>query len=340
MLSDIEYAIDGPPQIGEPIRVAENLYMLRLPLPFALDHVNVWLLEGDSSWTIIDTGMGTMQSLGIWEKLLVSFLKNKPVEKLILTHYHPDHVGLSGDLVARTGAAVYMSRVEWLTANMLFHDAEGKLNTAMLRLFQQHGLPDDQYQQMSKTRNIFAARCFNLPLFYRRLQHGELIEMAGSNWQCRVGKGHSPEHIALYCRDRKILIAGDHILPKITPNIPMPVQEPFANPVADYLESLSTFSDMANDVLVLPSHRLPFRGIRIRIDQLISHHHQRLERLYEACDKPVSVYNMLPVLFNRALDLNQMTFAMLEGLSHMVYLEREGNLIKSEENSVYVYQHR
>ena len=338
MVNDIQYMLDQTPETGKPLRVEEDLYLLRLPLPFALDHVNVWLLEGETSWTIIDSGLGSKDCLTIWESLLSGFLKSKPVDKLILTHYHPDHVGLSGDLVERTGASVYMSRTEWLTANMLFHDGGSELNSAMLRLFHQHGLPDSLNQQMLKTKNIFASRCSSLPASYRRIQHGDMLNICGSKWQCRLGQGHSPEHIALYNKHRKILIAGDHILPKITPNIPMPVQEVSANPIDDYIKSLKTYTDIEDDVLVLPSHRLPFKGVGIRIEQLILHHHQRLATLYEACVTPVTVYDILPVLFRRELDINQMKFAMLEALSHMRYLQCEGKLEQSHANGIYCYQ--
>ena len=338
MVNDIEYLLEQPPQTGVPTRVADDLYMLRLPLPFALDHVNVWLLEDTHSWTIIDSGLGSSDCLSIWENLLSGFLKHKPVEKLILTHYHPDHVGLSGDLVERTGAAVYMSRTEWLTANMLFHDTNGELNTGMLRSFKLNGLPDDLFKAMSKTTNIFNDRCSGLPAAYQRLKHDDIIKILATDWQCRQGHGHSPEHISLYSKDRKILIAGDHILPKITPNIPMPFQQICANPIADYINSLNTFRDIGNDVMILPSHRLPFKGIGIRIDQLIEHHRERLDVLYEACDQPVSVYDILPVLFKRKLDINQMKFAMLEALSHMVYLQQAGKLTCSLENGVHLYQ--
>ena len=339
MVNDIQYMLEQPVDIGKPILIADSLYMLRLPLPFALDHVNVWLLEGENDWTIIDSGLGSRECLAIWETLLSGFLKHKPVKKLILTHYHPDHVGLSGDLVALTKATVYMSRTEWLTANLLFHDTKGALNASMLRSFQLNGLPDDVYLEMSKTKNIFADRCSSLPETFQRIKHKDEIEIADSIWQCRQGQGHSPEHIALYNEKRKILIAGDHILPKITPNIPMPVQEASSNPIADYIDSLNTYRDIDNDVLILPSHRLPFKGIGIRIDQLIEHHHQRLQVLYQACDNAVSVYEILPVLFNRKLDTNQMKFAMLEALSHMVYLEQEGKITKSLINGIYKYQH-
>lgn len=338
MVNDIQYMLDDPPETGQPMRIADDLYMLRLPLPFALDHVNVWLLEGDTGWTVIDTGLGTADCLVIWDKLLTGFMKKKPVEKLILTHYHPDHVGLSGDLVDRTGACVYMSRTEWLMANMLFHDTGGELNAGMLALFVLHGLPEDIHEKMSRTKNIFAQRCSSLPASYQRLKHNDTIRISGSSWQCRQGHGHSPEHIALYNKERKILIAGDHILPKITPNIPMPVQETSSNPIADYISSLETYRDIENDVLILPSHRLPFKGIGIRIDQLIEHHHQRLNQLYEACDKSVSVYDILPVLFKRSLDINQMTFAMLEALSHMVYLQQAGKIRMSLDNGMQKFQ--
>lgn len=334
MVADIRYLFEHPPDIGVPMRVAEGVYMLRLPLPFALDHVNVWLLEDDAGWTVIDTGLGSADCLVIWQNLLAGFLKHKPVKTLILTHYHPDHVGLSGNLVELTGAAVYMSRTEWLMANMLFHDTNGKLNSDMLHLFHMHGLPADLYNKMSGTKNLFAQRCSSLPAAFRRLKHDDTILICGSNWQCRQGQGHSPEHIALYSQDRKILIAGDHILPKITPNIPMPVHEPCSNPIAEYILSLNTYRDIDNDVLVLPSHRLPFKGVCTRIDQLIRHHHQRLEYLYRACNKPVSVFEILPVLFKRKLDIDQLKFAMLEALSHLVYLQHDGKLTRSPDKGI------
>jgi len=338
VVKDITYVMDEPPQEGIPVELADGIYMLRLPLPFALDHVNVCLLEEKDSWTIIDAGLGSQACLDIWDNLLTSFLSKKPVKQLILTHYHPDHVGLSGDLVERTGAQVHMSRTEWLMANMLYYDNEGELGAKMLNLFQQHGLPEKECEEIKSFKSSYRDRCSKLPNGFNRIRHGDHLNFGNSRWQCRQGSGHSPEHISLYSSERNVLIAGDHILPKITPNIPMPVQDLTANPIADYLDSLQTFRDIGEDELILPSHRLPFSGIRTRIDQLTNHHHERLQTLVEACNEPVTVFDVLPVLFRRELDSNQMSFAMLEALSHMVYLERKGSIIKQFKNRLFSWQ--
>ncbi len=330
--------MDSPPDLGVPYQVADDIYMLRLPLPFALDHVNVWLLEEKNSWTIIDTGLGSSDCLDIWENLLTSFLSNKPVRQIILTHYHPDHVGLSGDLVDRTDAQAFMSRTEWLTANMLYYDSGGELGKEMLNLFKRHGLPEEVCDQIKSFKSSYRDRCSTLPAGFNRIKHSDEIDIIGSIWQCREGRGHSPEHMSLYSPERKIFIAGDHILPKITPNIPMSVQDLDANPIADYLDSLTTFKDIGDDVLVLPSHRLPFKGLKIRIDQLTNHHHERLQTLLDACDQPVTVFDVLPVLFKRTLDDNQIVFAMLEALSHLVCLEKRGGLRRQQDKQLICWQ--
>jgi glyoxylase-like metal-dependent hydrolase (beta-lactamase superfamily II) len=211
-----------------------------------------------------------------------------------------------------------MTAGEYSFARMMTAALPGVEGTAMVPHFRRHGLRDEaMLEQLGARRRYYATLVPSVPESYRRLQHGQTLDIGGSGWKVITGFGHSPEHAALYNATRNILIAGDMVLPRISTNVSVFAIEPEANPVEEYLESLGRFAPLPEDTLVLPSHGKPFRGLHTRIRQLREHHAARLEEVMEACRVPHSAADILPVMFPRALDSHQISFAMGEALAHL-----------------------
>jgi len=319
------FPFDGMPDPGDTFEVVPGIHWLRMPLPFALDHINLWLLEDNDSWTLVDMGLANAETKAIWEsiftRLAIAKPGGKPVSKLIVTHFHPDHMGLGGWLSERFGVDLTMPRMEWLMARMLFLDVEATNHDAQIPFYMSHGLSADVADKMFAGRDTYRNRVTAPPVRHLRIRAGDKIEINGVAWEILIGTGHSPEHACLYSAELKVLIAGDQILPKITPNIGVWPNEPEANPLADYLETLPQFKRLHPDTLVLPSHNFPFRGLHARVDQLIEHHEVRLERLRKAVnDDGKTTTELVPALFNRTLDTYQLGFAVSETLAHLSLL--------------------
>jgi glyoxylase-like metal-dependent hydrolase (beta-lactamase superfamily II) len=311
---------------GEPCPIVPGLHGVRFALPFALDHVNVWLVEEDDGWTVVDSGLADDRTRGRWRELRRGLLADRPLTRIVVTHYHPDHMGLAGWLCAEAGAELWTSRTEWLTARLLAQDASEEW-VAVGRAFDRRAGLDDQLIEERATRgNLYRRRVVPPPPSFRRVRHGDRIRLNGSEWQVIVGRGHAPEMLCLFSPERNVLIAGDQVLPKISPNVSVWPSEPEADPLAEFLESLLSFRELPEDCLVLPSHGLPFRGLQERIDQLIAHHRERLALALEACVTPVTLTEVMPRLFDRALDVHQLQFALGESLAHLNYLVGQGQL--------------
>jgi glyoxylase-like metal-dependent hydrolase (beta-lactamase superfamily II) len=313
----------------EPRELAPGLAGVRFALPFALDHVNVWLLEEVPGWTIIDTGIADERSRDRWRGLLRGALAGRPVARLLATHFHPDHLGLAGWLCAETGCELLASHTEWLTGRLLALDTSEEFVEAGRAFDRRAGLEEELVAARAARGNLYRLRVAEPPARFRRLRHGDRLRIAGGDWQVIVGQGHAPEMITLFSAGLNVLIAADQILPKISPVIGVWPAEPEANPLADFLASLERFRALPDDCLVLPSHGRPFRGLHVRIDQLIGHHAERLEATLAACARPVTVAEVMPHLFNRKLDTHQLQFALGESLAHLSYLLAEGRLRRS-----------
>ncbi len=304
----------------EPHAIAPGLLGVRFELPFALDHVNVWLLEDVPGWTVIDAGLADEPSRARWQGLLDGALAGERLARLLATHYHPDHMGLAGWLCGLSGAALWTSHTEWLTGRLLAQDTSDGFVEAGRAFDRRAGLDEALIEERALRGNLYRRRAGVPPSSFRRLRDGDRVAIGDSEWRVIVGRGHAPEMLCLYEASRNLLIAADQILPRISPNVGVWPAEPEANPLADFLSSLARFRELPEDCLVLPSHGRPFRGLHARIAQLILHHEERLEATLAACAEPATAAQVMPQLFDRELDRHQLAFALGECLAHLNYL--------------------
>jgi glyoxylase-like metal-dependent hydrolase (beta-lactamase superfamily II) len=300
-----------------------------MQLPFALNHINLWLLEdileGKPAWTIVDSGLGNDATRAHWEEIFATRIAARPVHRVIATHYHPDHAGNAGWLCRRFGAGLWMTQAEYLTAHAVRDRAAGYSAESTLALYRENGVDGERQASMGTRGNVYAAQVTELPSAYRRMMEGDRLSIGGRHWRVILGYGHAPEHASLYCEETKTLISGDMLLPKISTNVSVWSIEPHGNPLKQFLESIQRYRELPADVLVLPSHGLPFRGAHARVAELEAHHVARLAELEAACAAgPRSGAEVLEVLFPRKLDVHQMFFAMGETLAHLHYLHEAG----------------
>ncbi|MFZ2854694.1 MAG: MBL fold metallo-hydrolase [Rhodocyclaceae bacterium] len=336
MLPDYPFA--SPPVAGETFEVAPGIRWLRMPLPFALDHINLWLLEdeiaGQPGWAIVDTGFALDAVKACWEKILGELAatpRGGRITRIIVTHFHPDHLGLAAWLQEKTGAPVHMTQGEYLSAHAVWHEVGGHGTAPMLRQFRAHGLDAERCAALESLSGGYRRGVPSLPEEYRRLFDGDEFAIGGQRWQVRVGFGHSPEHAALYCAGLGVLISGDMLLPKISTNISVFAVTPMADSLADYLDSIDRYRDLPEETLALPSHGLPFYGVHQRIDAQHAHHEERLLVLEESCAAARSAAELLPTLFARELDTHQTMFAMGEAIAHLNRLEHAGKLVRTQD---------
>jgi glyoxylase-like metal-dependent hydrolase (beta-lactamase superfamily II) len=337
-LSDHPRRDDGPePEYAsmrlvvdrEPLEIVPGLFGLRFALPFALDHVNLWLLADAGRWTLIDAGLANERSRERWQELLATPFFDRPIGRLIATHFHPDHMGLASWLCERTGAELWTSRTDWLMGRMLAQDtSEGFVEAG--RCFDHlAGLSAVQIAERAARGNLYRRRAEPPPASYHRLRQDDRLAIDGAEWQVLVGRGHAPEMLCLYSAERNLLIAADQVLPRISPNVSVWPAEPQADPLSEFIGSLEGLRALPDGCLVLPSHGQPFFGLRRRIDELIAHHEERLERTLEACASPATALDVVPTLFDRELDAHQLGFALGEALAHLNHLVGQGRLLRS-----------
>jgi glyoxylase-like metal-dependent hydrolase (beta-lactamase superfamily II) len=331
--SELHYPLaDRVPAPGEAIDLAPgvgpSIKWIRMGLPFALDHINLWLLEDGDGWTIVDCGITSDPTQAAWEQVFARELRGKPVTRVIATHMHPDHIGLAHWLTERWGCRLWISATDFHGARLASQSTTGFGGERAAAFFASHGLTDPQAIAKVRARaNYYAGMVPQVPAAFRRLMDGMSVLIGGREWRCIAGYGHAPEHIALHCEPLGLLISGDMVLPRISTNVSVYDLEPESNPLTLYLDSLTRYEALAPDTLVLPSHGKPFTGVRQRIRQLREHHDARLADVMAACrDRPCHAADLLPVLFKRSLDLHQTTFAMGEAVAHLHALWYAGRL--------------
>lgn len=307
----------GPPQ-GEPLRIADGVYWLRFSMPMSLDHINLWLLEDDDGWTIVDTCLDTDSSREHWETLFDGFMQDKPVKRVICTHMHPDHVGLAGWLCDRFDCDLWMSQTEFLMCRSLVSDTGREAPRAAVEFFRRAGYTQEQLDHYKARFGMFGKFVSPLPDSYRRLVDMETIVIGGRYWQVMEGMGHSPEHVCLYCPALKLLISGDQVLPRITPNVSVFPTEPDGDPLKYWLRSNARLRErLPEDLLVLPAHETPFTGLHVRISQIIEGHRGDLKALFALLEEPRRVVDCFPALFRRKIKEGTLGLAAGETLAHL-----------------------
>jgi glyoxylase-like metal-dependent hydrolase (beta-lactamase superfamily II) len=338
---------DALPALGTALELAPGVRWLRMDLPFQLNHINLWLLrdvqDGVEGWTLVDCGITNDATRAAWEQIFANELQGLPVLRLIVTHMHPDHIGLAHWLTERWGVRLWISATDFNTARLASSATTSFGGEGTARFMASHGLTDPESQARIKARtNYYASMVPQVPASYRRLLDGDVLSIGGKAWQCHGGYGHAPEHMSLHCPELSVLISGDMVLPRISTNVSVHEAEPESNPLVLYLDSIKRMKALPENTLVLPSHGRPFTGLHTRVDQLVAHHDERFAEVMAACTEgPKHAADLLMVLFKRKLDLHQTTFAIGESIAHLHALWLSGQLVRRlDDDGIYRFSTR
>ena len=323
----IRYAFDDKPESGKTREIADGMRWLRMPLPFALDHINLWLLEDDDGWAVVDTGIHSKVSMGVWKETIASAMNDKPISHVVVTHLHPDHVGCAGWLTDEFGVDLWMTRDEYLLCRVLVADTGRPAPEEGIRFYHAAGFPPEAMHRYQEMFGMFGKFVAKLPEAYKRLQDGDRLSFAGHTWEVVVGRGHSPEHACFFDAERKLFVSGDQLLPTISSNVSVYPTEPQANPLRDWIDSLARLKKkLPEDVLVLPAHGKPFHGAHERLDALVDEHVDGLGKLLDLCREPLRAVDTFAALFKSRISDNNLIMATGEAIAHLNYLVEEGGV--------------
>ncbi|WP_420012540.1 MBL fold metallo-hydrolase [Tateyamaria sp.] len=339
----LRYPWPDPPAHGEHIEVAPGVLWFRLPLPMKLDHVNVYALDDGDGWTVIDTGFNSRKTREIWQSMMQGPLADKPIARVVVTHHHPDHVGLAGWLQSEFGAELVTTRTAWLFARMLTLDVQEVPVLETLAFWRSAGMDPATFDKRAAERPFnFGDIVAPMPLGFTRIQQGQTIVMGGRTWDIHMGNGHAPEHATFWSRDDHLVISGDQILSSISPNVGVYATEPMADPIGDWLEACERLRPLAReDHLVLGGHKLPFTGLPTRMRQLIDNHHGALERLLAYIETPKAASECFAPLFKRSIGEGEYGLALVEAVAHLSHLYQDGQATRTlREDGAWLYQRK
>ncbi len=326
------YPVEEPPAPRAVIEIAPGILWARLPLPFRLDHINVYLIDDGDGWAILDTGLGNEPTRALWEAMASGALAGRTFTRLIVTHHHPDHIGLAGWLCERFELPLFTSETAYLLCQNVSL-SPGALDAKPYRDFYlRHGLDAASTQRVATQGHAYLKMVSGLPPTFDRLAAGDTMRIGSRSFEVLTGNGHAPEQVMLYCPADNVFLAADQVLAKITPNISVWAVNPRGDPLGRYLRSLAEIKErIPSGALVLPGHQQPFRGLHTRVDELVAHHEKRCAMIAQACRAaPRSAAELVPVLFTRQLDPHQMSFAFSETLAHVNYMLGRGELAWAE----------
>jgi glyoxylase-like metal-dependent hydrolase (beta-lactamase superfamily II) len=327
------------PEPGELIRIADGVQWARLPVPWSLKHINVWLLDDGDGVAIVDTGLDIAPSREAWEAILAGPLAGRTVTRVICTHFHPDHIGLAGWLTRRFGVPLWMTREEWLFARMLTADVRDAPPEEAFVYWRAAGWDEERIEaEATKGWGRFSSVVSAVPVSFVRMREDDALRIGGRDWRVVIGSGHCPEHACLVDEAGGLMIAGDQVLPRITSNVSLSLSEPEADPLGDWLASIAKLKTLPDDLLVLPSHGEPFTGLHARLDALDEGHRGRLDALHAHLSEPRRAVECFPILFGRKIDENSMGLATGEAMAHLRRLEVEGRAARETRDEVNWYR--
>ena len=323
----IEYPFGAIPEPGETHPVAPGILWLRMPLPFRLNHINLWLLEDGDGWTLVDTGMAMGEAREAWLRVFADHLGGRPINRIIVTHFHSDHAGLAGWLTDRFGSQLWMSDLEWRRTRLLAGGANPAWSNDVLSYFHRAGCSEEMVTETHSLWSGYNSRMSPTPDLHTMLNDGMVFDIGGRSWRVLIGRGHAPEHVSLYCAELDVLIAGDQVLPRISPNVSYFPGDGGDNPLGDFLVTTASFRAQLPDTsLVLPSHNEPFYGLHHRLDELASHHDERLDHMADLCGEPLTGYGVSRQSFSPDLDGLQASLALTETMAHLNHLISLGRI--------------
>ena len=326
------------PGTGEAIALADGVAWARLPVPGSLKHINVWLLDDGDGVALVDTGLDIAPCREAWEALLAGPLAGRKVTRVIVTHFHPDHIGLAGWLTARFGVPLWMTRNEWLFARMLTADIRDAPPPEAFAYWRAAGWDEERIEaEAAKGWGRFASVVSPVPVSFVRMRDGETLRIGAREWRVVVGDGHCPEHACLVDLEGGLMIAGDQVLPRITSNVSLSLSEPEGDPLGDWLGSIEKLQGLPDSLLVLPSHGEPFTGLHARLDALAHGHRDRLDALHAKLAEPRRAVDCFGTLFARKIEDNMLGLATGEAMAHLRRLEVEGKAVREVRGGVHWY---
>ena len=323
----LDFPYDTAPAPGEVVAVRAGLLWARLSLPFRLDHVNVYFIDDDDGWIIVDTGIDNKTCRAQWQSLFDGPLKGFRFNGLLVTHHHPDHIGLAGWLCSTLEIPLLTSRTGFMSAMNFYNSPEILAATAYSRFYASHGMTPEVAALVSTQGHEYMRMLSKPPFTYRQVRDGDVLTFGGRDFHVLTGDGHCPEQIMLHLPEEALFLAADQVIEKISPNVSVMAFEPEGDPLGSFLQSLDRIQQtIPDDVLVLAGHRLPFHGLHHRCSDLINHHDERCDIIRTALvDGPKSAAELMAVMFPRELVPHEMSFAFTEVLAHTNYLVAEGN---------------
>jgi glyoxylase-like metal-dependent hydrolase (beta-lactamase superfamily II) len=336
---NLRHPIEATPESGEAVEIQKGVYWIRLPVPFELNHINVWLLEDNDGYTLVDTGISSSKTCTAWERIFKDVIKEKSIIRIIVTHFHPDHFGLAHWLCERTNADYFASTETIERVNFLL-DMEDKnhLETRM-SFYQQHEIAETEFFEDFLKGSLYAAVVSGKPANTNVINDADSLKIGEYQWQVIMTYGHAPGHINLYCKELNMLISGDQVLPTITSNVSVHADQPEENPLQDYLASFLKLKFLPADTLVLPSHGKVFEGLHQRIKEIVDHHDEKLQEVFLICEQAHSASELMPKLFRRKLEGINSVLGFGETLAHLNYLCKQERLQRNLQEGRYIYQH-